>query len=164
METMSTPLLLYSTNTLLAYHINQTYYGDIHYVWCSPFFGAANMPSPYRPNPPSSSPQGIYDTLLQAIENGDRHDERVRLNKAGLRRGATFKHGQGEIDDNQRLEILDKVRLAALVDFKPLLYVISYPLVASLLKTVPVKQRANPLADEYIIARLPRSSFDIINP
>lgn len=161
---MLSPLLLYATNTLLAYHINQKYYGELHYVWCSAFFGAENVPSPYRPNPPSSSPQEIYDTLLKAVENSDRHSEKIRLNKAGLRRGATFKHGQGGITNTQRLEILDKVRLAQLADFKPLLYLIPYPLVSGLLSTVPVKHRANPLSEEYTIARLPRTSFDIINP
>jgi hypothetical protein len=161
---MPSPLLLYSTNTLLAYHINQTYYGELHYVWCSAFFGTENIPSPYHPNPLSSSPQGIYKALKDGIENGDRHCEKILLNKAGLRHGATVKHGQGDIDNTQRLEILDKVRLAQLPDFKPLLYVIPYPLVSGMLSTVPVRHRANPLAEEYIIAGLPRTSFDIINP
>lgn len=161
---MPTPLLLYSTNTLLAYHINQTYYGELHYVWCSAFFGAANIPSPYRPNPPASSPQVIYETLLKAVENSDRHCEKIRLNKAGLRHGASLKQGQGDITKTQRLEILDQVRLAQVPDFKPLLYVIPYTLVSGMLTTVPVKHRANPLSEEYIIARLPRISFDIINP
>lgn len=161
---MASPLLVYSTNTLLAYHINQTYYGELHYVWCSAFFGAENIPSPYRPNPPSSSPQGIYETLLRAVANSDRHSEKIRLNKAGLRRGATFKHDQGEITDAQRLEIFDKVRLAQFADFKPLLYVIPYTLVSGTLSTVPVRHRANPLSEEYIISRLPRTSFDIIKP
>ncbi len=161
---MPSPLLLYSTNTLLAYHINQTYYGEVHYVWCSAFFGAANIPSPYRPNPPSSSPQEIYETLLKAVENSDRHCEKIRLNKAGLRRGATFMQGRGDISNAQRLEILDKVRLAQLADFKPLLYVIPYNLVSGMLSIVPVRHRANPLSEEYIITRLSRASFDIINP
>jgi hypothetical protein len=86
------------------------------------------------------------------------------LNKAGLRRGAAYKHGQGDITDTQRLEIFDKVRLAQLADFKPLLYVIPTTLVSNILSTVPVKHRSNPLSEEYIIARLPRMSFDIINP
>jgi hypothetical protein len=145
---MPNPLILYSTNTLLAYHINQTYYGELHYVWCSAFFGAANIPSPYHPNPPSSSPREIYENLMKAVENSDRHSEKIRLNKAGLRRGATFKHATGDITDAQRLEILDKVRLAQLAAFKPLLYVIPYPLVSGILSTVPVKHRANPLSEE----------------
>jgi hypothetical protein len=161
---MLNPLLLYSTNTLLAYHINQTYYGELHYVWCSAFYGAANIPAPYHPNPPSASPQEIYDILMKDVENGDRHSQKIRLNKAGLRRGATFKFGEGDISDTQRLEILDKVRLAGLADFKPLLYVIPYAHVSTMLSTVPVRHRANPLSEEYIIARLPRDSFDIINP
>lgn len=101
---------------------------------------------------------------MKAVENGDRRSEKIRLNKAGLRHGATFKYGQGGITDAQRLEILDKVRLAQFADFRPLLYVIPYTLVSDILSTVPVKHRANPLSEEYIIARLPRTSFDIINP
>ncbi|MEA2204241.1 MAG: hypothetical protein QOE77_1017 [Blastocatellia bacterium] len=133
-------------------------------MWCSAFFGADNIPSFHHPNPPSSSPEGIYETLLKDVANNDRRSEKIRLNKAGLRRGANSRHSQGVINDFQRLEILDKVRLAQISDFKPLLYVIPYSLVSGLLSTVPVKHRANPLSEEYIITRLPRSSFDIINP
>ncbi len=161
---MAPPLLLYSTNTLLAHHINQTYYDDVHYVWCSAFFGASNMPSPYRPNPPSSSPQGIYDTLIKDIANSDRHSAQIKQNKAGLRRGANAKHKSGDITNEQRLEIFDKIRLAEIVDFKPLLYVMPFNSVSSLLKTVPVKHRANPLCDEFIIERLVGSNFGIIDP
>jgi hypothetical protein len=161
---MADPLFLYSTNTLLAFHINETYYDELHYVWCSPFFGAANVPSPYRPNPPSSSPQEIYETLAKDIQNNDRHSDKIKLNKAGLRRGATVKLTNGVIDQTQRLEILDKIRLAQLVDYRPLLYVMPFPLVRGMMRIVPVRHRANPLAEEYIIERLPRSGFDIINP
>ncbi len=148
----------------MAYHINQTYYGDIHYVWCSAFFGASNIPSPYRPNPPSSSPQEIYDRLMGDVESGDKHSTKIKQNRAGLRRGANFKHAKGEINEAQRLEIFDKVRLAPLADFKPLLYIISYPLVSSILKIVPVKHRANPLSEEFIIQRLPGSSLVLLTP
>ncbi len=161
---MANPLLLYSTNTLMAYHINEKYYGDLHYVWCSAFFGASNIPSPYRPNPPSSSPQEIYESLMRDVESGDRHSAKIKQNKAGLRHGANFKHRQGDINDAQRLEIFAKVRLAQLADFKPLLYVIPFSEVSGMLSPVPVSLRANPLAEEFIIQRLPRSSFDIIDP
>ena len=161
---MQEPLLLYSTNTLLAYHINQTYYGELHYVWCSVFFGSNNIPSPYYPNPPSSSPQEIYETLLKDIQNNDRHSSRIKANKAGLRQGASFKHRAGAITNAQRLEIFDKIRLSQFAEFKPLLYAIPFTLVRDMIRPVPVRHRANPLADEFIIERLPRSSFDIINP
>lgn len=161
---MPNPLLLYSTNTLLAYHINQTYYGELHYVWCSAFFGAANIPSPYHPNPPASSPQGIYKTFLEDVATGDKHSKKILQNKAGLRRGATIKHGQEDISATQRLEIFNKVRLARFADFRPLLYVIPYALVSDMLTTVQVKHRANPLFEEYTIAGLPRTHFDIITP
>lgn len=161
---MTEPLFLYSTNTLLAFHINQTYYGEVHYVWCSPFFGAANIPSPYRPNPPSSSPQEIYDSLTRDIQNNDRHSAKIKSNKAGLRRGANFRRQRGLITDLQRLEIFDKVRLAPIPEYRPLLYLIPFPLVKTIARIVPVSHRANPLAEEFIIEGLPRTSFDIITP
>ena len=148
----------------MAYHVNETYYGNLHYVWCSAFFGASNFPSPYRPNPPSSSPQGIYETLINDIEAGDRHSAKIKENKAGLRRGANFKHGKGDITDLQRLEIFEKVRLAQIPDFKPLVYVIPFNLVQNMLIKVPPKHRANHLIEEFIIEGLPRASFDIIDP
>src|SRR5260370_36814075 len=73
---------------------------------------------------------------------------------------ATFKHKVGAITNNQRLEILDKVRLSHFAEFKPLLYTIPFPLVRGIIRPVPIKHRANPLADEFIIEGLPRSSFD----
>jgi hypothetical protein len=161
---MPSPLVLYSTNTVLAYHINHTYYGDFHYVWCSPFFGVDNIPSPFYPNPPSSSPQDIYQTLRRDVENSDEHSTKIKLNKAGLRHGADVTRRLGFIDDSQRLEIVAKIKRARFAEFRPLLYVIPFPLVRGILKLVPVTQRANPLADEFIIERLPRATFDIINP
>lgn len=159
---MPDPLLLYSTNTFLAYHINQMYYSNLHYVWCSAFFGANNTPS-VSPNPPSSSPQEIYETLQKDIQNGDRHSTKIRQNRAGLRRGAVVKHRMGAIDDRQKLEIFDKVRRAQFMEFKPLLYVIPFSLVADISTPVPVRYRSNPLSEEYIIERLPHRSFDTIN-
>jgi hypothetical protein len=161
---MPDPLVLYSTNTVLAYHINHTYYGDFHYVWCSPFFGVDNIPSPFYPNPPSSSPQEIYQTLRKDVENSDQHSTKIKLNRSGLRHGANVTHSLGIITDAQRLEIFAKIKRARFAEFKPLLYVTPFPLVTGIVKLVPVNQRANPLADEYIIERLPRASFDIINP
>jgi hypothetical protein len=98
------------------------------------------------------------------VDKPDRHSTKIKQNKSGLRRGANFKQARGDITEAQRLEIFDKVRLAQLADFKPLLYVIPYSLVSSLLVAVPVKHRANTMADEFIIQRLSRTSFDIIDP
>ena len=115
---MRPPLLLYSTQTLLAYHINERYYGGLHYVWCSEFFGSGSI-APGRPVPPSACPQEIYEELLQDIQNADRHSDKIRQNKAGLRRGADFEYSKGIITDSERLEIFNKVRLATFIDFKP---------------------------------------------
>jgi hypothetical protein len=54
-------LLLYSTNTLLKFRIQEDYRHE-HYVWCSPAFEAAKL-SRYAlgaTTPPSSDPVSIY--------------------------------------------------------------------------------------------------------
>ncbi len=37
---MGEKLILYSTNTWIAYKIAQKYYKDEHYIWCTPIFDA----------------------------------------------------------------------------------------------------------------------------
>ncbi len=51
---------------------------------------------------------------------------------------------------------------AELRDFRPLLYVIPYNPVVNLVKPVDVSQRASLYHEEYVIERLPRSLFEIV--
>jgi hypothetical protein len=59
-------------------------------------------------------------------------------------------------------EIAAAVKMAERADFSPVLYVIPYRQVANQVKAVPVKDRAHPLSDEYLIDSLRRAHFDII--
>jgi hypothetical protein len=74
---MTKPLILYSTNSKLAYRINEAYYHGIHYVWCSPFFhpGAALQLNVNQV--PSSTPSSIFLDYRTAIETGDLHSAKV---------------------------------------------------------------------------------------
>jgi len=54
------------------------------------------------------------------------------------------------------------VNLADISDFRPLLLIIPYAAVASLVSVVPPEDRAHPLSTEFIIADLPREVFDVI--
>lgn len=74
-----------------------------------------------------------------------------------------MKKGAGIIDDVQELEIVDVVNSAETREFRPLPYVIPHDLVAGLLQSVPVANKAHPLSVEYVIERLPRASFDVID-
>jgi len=160
---MPEPLLLYSTNTWLAYMIAQTFYRGEHYVWCSPYFNALAVAPAERTIPPSSVPGKLYRQFYDDAFSGERHSDRIRLNRAGLRRGAVFKERAGVITEDQRLEINAIVARAQNIDFRPLVYVIPFAPVRDMITEVPVGERSHPLSRECRIERLPRSHFDIID-
>jgi hypothetical protein len=159
---MVKPLLHYSTNTWLAYTIAENYYQGEHYVWCTPFFSPRSAPG-YTNVPPTSCPSSIYHSLREEVATGDRHSTKIRENRTGIIKGANVKKGAGIIDDVQEREIIDVVNSAETRDFRPLLYVIPHDLVAGVLQSVPVANKAHPLSVEYVIERLPRASFDVID-
>jgi hypothetical protein len=159
---MAQDLLLYSTNTFLAFKIAEQFYGNVHYVWCSPYFSFTSAPSFSFTNPPSSSPREIYERLYQDVTMGDKHSTKIMSNRTGIQNGATQKAAAGVITDKQKREIYSIANQADPQFFKPLLYIIPFSHVISLVQIVPVRRRANPLSKEYIIEELPRDCFDVV--
>lgn len=159
---MASPLMLYSAQTLLAYLINQKYYGERHWVWCSPYSGFGSTAAVDAAVPPSSSPLAIYRALHEDVKHNDHHSAKIEANRQGLVRGANLKLAAGAIDNLAATEIGEITRLATVADFRPLLHVIPYALVDGATKVVPVAQRAHPLSEEFQIESLSRRSFDII--
>lgn len=155
------PIVLYSTNTWLAYMIAERYYGGDHYVWCTPFFDPRKGASDSAV-PPTSSPFEMYWGLSEEIRRRDRHSHRVQENRAGVLRGANAKRAAGLIDARQESEIVTIVDLAHDGDFRPIVYVIPFVSVASLVREPPPEEKAHPLSAEYIIDQLPRKLFDVI--
>lgn len=160
LDTITHPIL-YSTMTTLAYSINMKYYGGLHYMWCTPYFGS-DFQSPHFTVPPSSSPLEIYETLRKEIEGADLHGTKIKLNRMGVRRGADIMARRGRITDEQKREIHAIGKGALPQQFRPLLCVISRVEAAPYYQKVDVKDRANPLSHEYIVADLPQSAFDVI--
>jgi hypothetical protein len=155
------PLLLYSTNTWLAYSINERYYSGRHFVWCSPFFTADLAPLSVS-SPPSSTPADICCCLIDDIRRGDRHSAKIASVRAGIRRGAKARRETGLITEQERLEIEDVVAVTGLDDFRPLLYVIPFHRVAATLGRVPPAERAHPCGDEFLLGDLQRGDFDVL--
>jgi hypothetical protein len=151
---------LYSTNSRLAYGINQRYYGGRHYVYCSHYFSASSLPARDRWNPVTSSPAALYRRYMSEI--GDRHSPTILANKVGLRRGALARRSQGIISDDQEVEINEIISASETRDFAPMIYVIRYEDVAGMIEAVPVGQRAHPLSEEYVIQNLKRELFDVL--
>jgi hypothetical protein len=85
---MGDPLLLYSTNTWLAYVIGERFYRDEHYVWCTPDFDARAMARIDQVTPPSSSPAEIYRDLHEDVLRGDSHSSRSRTTRQGFYEGS----------------------------------------------------------------------------
>jgi hypothetical protein len=159
---MAEHLLLYSTNTWLAYKISKEYYDDIHYVWCSPYFSVKSVPAYDYTNPPSSSPSDIYDRLFEEVMRGDLHSARIEANRVGIICGANKKAEAGVISSSQKKEIYSIVKQADTRNFRPLLFIIPFSLMADAVKLVPLNRRAHPFSVEFIIESLPRSYFDIV--
>lgn len=157
---MAPPLLLYSTNTLLAYGIAQEYYAEQHWVWCNTTFRAPRDSNIRAPA--SAQPGEIYDRLFEDVTSGDRHSGWIKDNKRSVLRGAKAKLAAGVITPQQFADIRTTVRKAEVADFFPLLYVILYSRVKTLIKKVPPAKRAHPLSPELHIEALPRSAFDIL--
>lgn len=156
--------ILYSTNSLLAYRVNVRYYGDVHYVWASPYPGNAGSSRPLADaNPETSTPLHRYQSLRREVASGDRHGPYIQMQQRGVQKGAVEKHTKGEITESQRDEIIAIVAASYPADYRPLLFVIPFTdEVKALAEEVPVAERAHPLAEEYLIRRLPGHCFDIL--
>jgi hypothetical protein len=151
--------VLYSTITQLAYGLAERYYNHQHYAWCAPI---TNFDPHNFSNPPSSDPVSIYWELHDDIESGDSHSARIAANRSGLIRGASAHQVAGTIDAATCALIEQVIVAASLIDFKPLLLVIPFEKVKSIAASAPVAVRARATSEEYIIEKLPRSCFDII--
>ena len=155
-------LILYSTNTWLAFNIATRYFNNEHYVWCTPFFDSDGHPGYAYTVAATSCPKEIYLSLMKEVIDRDNHSSKIKDNKVGILKGAAFKRAAGVITEDQEKEIASVVDNAVHQDFKPLLYVIPYDKVLGLLKNVPIAEKAHPLSAEFIIESLPRDHFDII--
>lgn len=153
--------VLYSTMTAVAFNVNTKYYGGLHYMWCTPYFGS-DFKSPHFTVPPSSSPLEIYNTITKEIDGADLHGTKIELNRMGIRKGAEVMQRRGFITDETCAEIIAISKAVPMHQFKPLLCVISRIEAVPYYQKVDVLSKANPLSHEYIVADLPQSAFDVI--
>lgn len=148
---------LYSVNSWLSYKIAEHFYANHHFVWCSPVFNAKGI------NPPSSDPYEICNGLIKDIEGRDKHSAKISYNKTGILKGADIQHGKGVITSAQRLDIIEMVNIAELEDFRPLVFVIPYDKVQAMTQPASVKLTAGLFSKEFIIEKLPRDKFDVLD-
>lgn len=159
---MADPLVLYSCGTWLAFAINERYYNRVHYVWCTPVFDPTSKFASASAVPPTSSPREIYNTLFDEVARADRHSAKIAQNRLGILKGADSRLAQGVINTAERDEIVSIEGSAVHSDFRPLLLVIPFAPVAGRIKQVPIKDRAHPLSQEFILENLRREEFDVL--
>lgn len=148
-------LLLYSTNTELAYKIAREYYNNIFYVWCTDAFDAALQPG-------TSNPRTLCSRYLDQILKCDRHAVEIEQNKAGILKGASEKLKQGIITDKQHEEISARVAYAEMTEFYPIVFLIDRRSVRERLEIVEPKDAASNHSVEYILKDLKWNEFEII--
>jgi hypothetical protein len=110
-------MLLYSTNTFLKFIIQQRFRHDIHWVWCSENFDSKKAPSYSDASlvAPSSNPLDIYHELRRDVAGRDSHSAKITSQKASLQSLAVEWHAKGEINADQKGEILFMVNTASFV-------------------------------------------------
>jgi hypothetical protein len=141
--------------------VNMKYYGGLHYMWCTPYFGS-DFESPHFTVPPSSSPLEIYNQIAKEINGADLHDSKIKLNRMGIRKGAEAMFKRKKISATARKEVIAISKMAPMHQFRPLLCVISRLEAIPYHQKVDVHSKANPLSHEYIVADLPQAAFDVI--
>ncbi len=77
--------------------------------------------------------------------------------------GADIQLKNGIITASQRLDIIEIVNIAEVEDFRPLIFVIPLDSVRNIAKVANVRLTAGLFSKEYIIDKLPRDKFDVID-
>jgi hypothetical protein len=152
---MTSKIILYCQKTLIDLKIAERFYVDMHYCWVTTEFDK-------KDNPTSSNPKKRYEILKNDVDSGDLDSLMIKQNKSGMKNGANKLRLDGIISVQQESEIIDIIDGALINHFKPKILVIPYDLVKLDLRPVSPNKRANTLSDEYIIEKLSRDKFDII--
>ena len=118
----------FSQITKLAFEIDQKYYKNKHYVWCS------EQINPGRKQPVSSNPLRRSQQLINDIITKDDHSLMIGDNKNSLKQGAAIMYNKGLISDKALSRIEDRVDDASNDEFMPIILIIPYKKVHNKLK------------------------------
>ncbi len=155
--------VLYSTNVFLKLLIQETYWNDVHYVWCSEHYDSKKLSSLSSGSlvAPSSNPADIYNELQRDVKGRDSHSAKINAQKASFTARAIDAFNTGRLSEDQKDEIIYMADTAPFDLWRPLIYVIPLDPIRHKVKKVPISKRAG-FGTEYIIPDLERGEFDII--
>jgi len=110
------PRYYYGTVPALAWILNHSFYGGVHFNWLAGEF------YPLETNPKSSIPYHVYGDLYWAWSRDDPHDKYLRMTRDSLRLGVVARLPAG-ISDPALLRRLRRIcRRAAVTWFYPVVY------------------------------------------
>ena len=144
------PTFLYSTQLSVAWAINNAFYEDKHYCWCSPDFGN---------KPHSSSPRGLLRTYLEELNDTDQGGIIMTAKLPAIRRAAENILATDPARLKECLEILASFRLA---ECYPVLYVMAYERVQDRIVNKPWSERASTWSAEILVTNVTSDDFDIL--
>lgn len=153
--------LLYSVNPLMKMLVQERFFGDLHYVWCSESCdsGSADRYTVASLVPPSSNPRDIYGSLRSAVERLDTHNDMIVRVRAFYAAFSSERVKDGKMTDGDRDELVYMITHSELRLWRPVLYVIPRASVDARLQSVAASKRAGH-GPEYIIEDLRREEFD----
>jgi hypothetical protein len=155
------PLILYSTQSWIAFALNEEFYGHYHYVWCSPFLNPEKDATTTHFFADTSVPGKIYKFLNEEAHRKTASSQWIKRNKVGLLNGVKRKRAEKVIDAKTSKALIQYVMDAAPLDFRPVLYIIPSVMVKKIVEVIAPGKGAHPLSVEYRIHRLPRKLFDV---
>lgn len=155
------PLILYSTQSWAAFALNQEFYGQYHYVWCSPFLNPEKDTTTTHFFADTSVPGRIYKFLSEESSGKKKSRQWIRRNKIGLLNGVKSKLAGKVIDKKTAKALNQYIMTADPIDFRPVLYIIPYAKVSNIVKKVDPGKGAHLFSVEYRIHQLPRKLFDV---
>lgn len=158
MKNINNPVFLFSQTTKLAYSINEKYYNNEHYVWCSEFIHDPNQP-------PTSDPVARCNQLLKTIKTGDRHAPEINEHLAGILAGAAAKRKSNVIsaEEHKLIRTSLNINILSYELFIPLIYIIDYSKVKDRCKHIEPWDKASDSSSEILITDLKPDEYTIID-
>ena len=155
--------LLYSTNPFIKLIVQEKYRGDFHYIWCSESFDSNKLPGYSIASlvASTSNPASIYKDLSQGCKKGEKHCSKIGEIRTSLKALAVDWHKKGEINDDDKEELILLADEKDPMFWRPLIYVMPRDIVKAKLKPVKLSARAS-FGSEFVIEDLKRTEFDII--
>lgn len=148
----------YSTQTFLAWCLNHYFYNQTHYVYVGAPFYPYSYGKYVRNNPSSSNPYRRYGDFYQHYLENDHHHTDVQGYRNNLKKGVDANITDSDLCD-RLLDICDSIHMNF---FFPVIYRVNIEQSSLAGRKILMNSGAEVNSNEYLIANLKTSEFDIL--